>query len=97
MELHGIRLLVALGWVAAAFLYELGVTWDWAEVQLLARLGGYVPHKGRKPGKIALCRGLHRLYASMSTLTLLNDHIAEHGDLPPRIRALIQGRLPLQL
>lgn len=97
MEMHGIRLLVALAWVAAAFLYELGVTWDWAEVQLLARLGGYVPHKGRKPGKITLCRGLHRLYDSMSTLALLNDHISEHGDLPPRIRALIQGRLPLQL
>ncbi len=97
MDLHGIRLLVALGWLVAAFLYELGVTWDWAEVQLLARLGGYVPHKGRKPGKIALCRGLHRLYDSMSTVGLLNDYISEHGDLPPRIRALIQGRLPLQL
>ena len=97
MDLHGIRLLVALGWLAAAFLYELGVTWDWAEVQLLARLGGYVPHKGRKPGKIALCRGLHRLYDSMSTIGMLNDYISEHGDLPPRIRALIQGRLPLQL
>jgi hypothetical protein len=97
MDMHGIRLLVALGWLAAAFLYELGVTWDWAEVQLLARLGGYVPHKGRKPGKIALCRGLHRLYDSMSTIGMLNDYISEHGDLPPRIRALIQGRLPLQL
>lgn len=97
MEMHGIRLLVALGWVAAAFLYELGVTWDWAEVQLLARLGGYVPHKGRKPGKIALCRGLHRLYDSMSTIGMLNDYISEHGDLPPRIRALVHGRLPLQL
>jgi hypothetical protein len=97
MEMRGIRLLVTLAWVAAAFLYELGVTWDWAEVQLLARLGGYVPHKGRKPGKIALCRGLHRLYDSMSTINMLNDYVSEHGDLPPRIRALIQGRLPLQL
>lgn len=97
MELRGIRLLVALGWVAAAFLYELGVTWDWAEVQVLARLGGYVPHRGRTPGKIALCRGLHRLYDSMSTIALLQDYVNDHGDLPPRIRALIGGRLPLQL
>jgi len=97
MDLQAIRLLVALAWVAAAFLYELGVTWDWAEVQLLARLGGYVPHKGRKPGKIALCKGLQRLYESMATLALLNGYVAEHGDLPPRIAALIRGGLPLQL
>jgi hypothetical protein len=97
MDMHGIRLLVALAWVAAAFLYELGVTWDWAEIQLLARLGGYVPHKGRKPGKIALCRGLRRLYDGMSTVAVLNDYVTEYGDLPPRIRALVQGRLPLQL
>jgi len=96
LDLDAIRLLVALAWVAAGFLYELGVTWDWAEVQLLARLGGYVPHKGRKPGKIALCRGLQRLHDSMSTLALLNQYKAEHGDLPPRIKALIGGRLPLE-
>lgn len=96
LDLDAIRLLVALAWVAAGFLYELGVTWDWAEVQLLARLGGYVPHKGRKPGKIALCRGLQRLHDSMSTLALLSQYKAEHGDLPPRIKALIGGRLPLE-
>lgn len=96
LDLEAIRLLVALAWVAAAFLYELGVTWDWAEVQLLARLGGFVPHKGRKPGKIALCRGLQRLHDSMSTIALLNEYKAEHGDLPPRIKALIKGRLPLE-
>lgn len=35
-----VRRLVALGWVAAGFLYELGVTLEWAEVRLLTRLGG---------------------------------------------------------
>ena len=40
LNLTGIRTLLALGWVAAGFLYELGVTLDWEEVQLLARLGG---------------------------------------------------------
>jgi hypothetical protein len=96
LDLEAIRLLVALAWVAAAFLYELGVTWDWAELQLLARLGGFVPHKGRKPGKMALSRGLQRLHDSMSTIALLEDYKAEHGDLPPRIKALIKGRLPLE-
>ena len=96
MDLNAIRLLVALAWLAAGFLYELGVTWDWAEVQLLARLGGYVPHKGRKPGKIALCTGLQRLYESMATMSLLTGYVEEHGDLPPRIAAA-KGRLPIPL
>jgi hypothetical protein len=38
LDWQGIRTLVALGWVAAGFLFDLGVTFDWAEVQLLARL-----------------------------------------------------------
>ena len=95
MDLDAIRLLVALAWVAAAFLYELGVTWDWAEIQMLARLGGYVPHKGRRPGKITLCRGLQRLYECMATLAFLTQYVEQHGDLPPRIAALVQGSLHL--
>jgi len=96
-DLEAIRVLVALAWVAAAFLYEMGVTWDWVEVQLLARLGGYVPHKGRKPGKQALCRGLQRLYESFATLAFLEAYKAEHGDLPPRIKALVKGLAPAPL
>jgi hypothetical protein len=96
LDLAAIRLLVALAWVAAAFLYELGATWDTAEVQLLARLGGYVPHKGRKPGKIALSRGLQRLSDAMSTMAYLKQYKAEHGDLPPRIKAIIKEWLPLE-
>jgi hypothetical protein len=37
LDLRGIGTLVAMAWVAAGFLYELGVTLEWAEVQLLAR------------------------------------------------------------
>jgi hypothetical protein len=40
LDLEGIRTLLALAWVAAGFLYELGVTLEWEEVRLLARLGG---------------------------------------------------------
>ena len=57
LDLRGIRTLVALAWVAAGFLSQLGVTLEWAEVQLLAKLGGWVPHKDRRPGKITLMRG----------------------------------------
>jgi len=40
LTLAAVRTLVALGWVAAGFLYELGVTLEWAEVRRLTRLGG---------------------------------------------------------
>lgn len=39
LDLAGIRMLVALAWVAAGFLYQLGVTLQWESVQVLARLG----------------------------------------------------------
>ena len=41
LDLRGIRTLVALRWVAAGFLYELGVTLQWEELRLLAGLGGW--------------------------------------------------------
>jgi len=89
LSLAAVRLLVALGWIAAGFLYELGVTWDWAEVQLLARLGGWEKHKNRRPGKFVITRGLRRLLDVMSVEAILHDHIAAHGQLPPRIAALL--------
>src|SRR5260370_22192960 len=45
LDLRGIRTLVALTWVAAGVLYQMVVTFDWIEVQLLAKLGGWGPHK----------------------------------------------------
>ena len=38
LDLEGIRILLVLAWIAAGFLYELGVTLEWEEVRLLARL-----------------------------------------------------------
>lgn len=40
MDITGIRTPVALSWVAAPFLYELGGTLVWPEAQLVAQLGG---------------------------------------------------------
>jgi len=93
LDLEGIRTLVAMAWIAAGFLYELGVTLEWPEVRLLARMGGWVPHKNRPPGKIVITRGLSRLIEWMTTEAFLNQYIAEHGGLPPRIAAFI-GRKP---
>jgi hypothetical protein len=94
LDLAGVRTLVALAWVAAGFLYELGVTLEWAEVWLLARLGGWVPHKDRQPGKITLTRGLRRLLELRATEAILQAYVAEHGHLPPKIEALLGGWHP---
>jgi hypothetical protein len=94
LDLEGVRTLVALAWVAAGFLYELGVTLEWADVYLLARLGGWVPHKDRKPGKITLTRGLRRLLEMLTTEALLTAYYREHGTFPPKITALLRGWQP---
>lgn len=87
LDLEGIRTLVALGWVAAGFLFNLSVSFEWEEVQLLAKLGGWEPHKDRTPGKITLLRGLRRLLEMLSTQTMLSDYAAAHRGLPPNIAA----------
>lgn len=89
LDLAAIRLLVALGWVAAGFLYELGVTWEWVEIELLAKLGGWEKRQNRPPGKVIIAQGLRRLLDVMAVEAVLNDHITTHGHLPPRIAALL--------
>jgi hypothetical protein len=95
LDLEGIRTLLALAWVAAGFLYELGVTLEWEEVRLLARLGGWVERKDNPPGKIVLTRGLRRLMNMLHTQAFLDRYRQEHGALPPRIAAWI-GEIPPQ-
>jgi hypothetical protein len=92
LDYEAVRLLVALGWVAAGFLFDLGVTLEWGEVRLLRRLGGGEERPTRPPGKIVLMRGLRRLLDHLATAAILNDEERRHG-LPPRIAALL-GRLP---
>jgi hypothetical protein len=91
LDPRGIRTLVALGWVAAGFLFDLGVTFDWVEVQLLAKLGGWEPHKGRTPGKITLQRGLGRLLEMLATQAMLSSYVTEHQGLPPKIAAFLHS------
>jgi hypothetical protein len=86
---EAVRTLVALGWVAAGFLYELGVTLEWAEVRLLTRLGGGEVRPNRPPGKLVLARGLRRLLDLFATEAILADEVRQHGSLPPRIAALL--------
>lgn len=89
-----VRLLVALGWVATGFLFELGATLEWGEVRLLRRLGGGEDRPNRPPGKIVLTRGLRRLLDYLAMEAILADEQRRHGGLPPRIAAML-GRSPL--
>jgi hypothetical protein len=95
LDLEGIRTLLALAWVAAGFLYELGVSLEWEEVRLLARLGGWAERRDNPPGKIVLTRGLRRLMDMLMTQAFLDRYRQEHGALPPRIAAWI-GQPPSQ-
>jgi hypothetical protein len=97
LDLQGIRTLLALAWVAAGFLYELGVTLEWEEVRLLARLGGWAEREDNPPGKIVLTRGLRRLMDMLSTQAFLDRYRQQHGALPPRIAAWVGAPLPHQL
>ena len=90
---EAVRVLVALGWVAAGFLFDLGVTLAWDEVRLLRRLGGGEDRPNRPPGKIVLTRGLRRLLDYLALEAILADEERRHGGLPPRIAAML-GRTP---
>jgi hypothetical protein len=94
LDWQALQTLVALAWVTAGFLYQMGVTFQWAEVQLLAKLGGWEPHKDRKPGKITLMRGLSRLVEMLATQAVLSRYASEHQGLPPNITALLHGWQP---
>jgi hypothetical protein len=86
---EAIQRLVAYGWVAAGFLFHLGLTLEQPELRLLAYLGGWEERKNRPPGKQVLTRGLRRLIDQATTETILRKHIEEHGDLPPFIKRLL--------
>src|SRR5262245_25635147 len=94
LDLEGIRTLVALAWVAAGFLYQLGVTLEWEAVQLLAKLGGWEVRADRRPGKITLTRGLRRLMELVTTDAILKAYYREHGPFPPQIAAFLHGWRP---
>lgn len=57
-------------------------------------LGGWEPHKDRKPGKITLMRGLRRLVEMLATQAVLSRYASEHQGLPPNITAFLQGWSP---
>jgi hypothetical protein len=97
LDLEGIRTLLALAWVAAGFLYELGVTLESEALRLVARLGGWAERKDNPPGKIVLTRGLHRLMDMLTTQAVLDQYRQQHGALPPSIAAWLGETLPQEL
>ncbi len=94
LDLEGIRMLVALAWVAAGFLYQMGVTLQWESVYLLAKLGGWEPRPNRPPGKLTLTRGLRRLLDLLTTNAFLQAYYRDHGPFPPDLAAFLHGWRP---
>ncbi len=94
LDWQALQTLVALAWVTAGFLYHMGVTFEWEEVQLIAKLGGWEPHKDRQPGKITLMRGLRRLIDLLATQAILTQFVTQHEALPPNLAAFLQGWTP---
>lgn len=94
LDLTGIRILVALAWVAAAFLYDVGVSLTDDTIQLLAKLGGWECRPNRPPGKITLTRGLRRLVDLLTTETWLQTYYREQGPFPPQFTAFLHGWKP---
>jgi hypothetical protein len=94
LDLDGIRTLVALAWVAAGFLYDLGIGLDNQTVQVLARLGGWEARPDRPPGKITLTRGLRRLVDMLTTDAWLQAYYRDHGPFPPGLAAFLHGWCP---
>lgn len=88
MGLADVQTLSALGWVAAAFLYELGVGLDGPAVRLLVRLAGGELRANRPPGKAVLTRGLRRLLDHFVTDAFLRRERGR-GPLPPQIAAFL--------
>jgi hypothetical protein len=88
LDFEAVRNLVALAWVAAGFLFHLGLTLDEPEVRLLAILGGWEERQDRPPGKIILSRGLRRLLDKYATDALLRQYKSEHGDLPAFVKKM---------
>lgn len=89
LSFEAVRRLVAYGWVAAGFLFHLGLTLEQPEVRLLAVLGGWEERKNRPPGKQVITRGLRRLIDQAASEAILLKHAEEHGDLPPFVKRLL--------
>lgn len=92
LDFQAIRTLVACAWVAAGFLFALGLTLNHEEVRLLARLGGWDERPNRPPGKLILTRGLRRLLDLLATQAILLDYLATEQVLPPFIHHLLAAR-----
>lgn len=87
LDYEALRTLVALAWLAAAFIFDLGATLERPEVLFLATLGGWTPGKA-KPGKAALCKGLARL-----SHHLVLEHLAKDPANAASLRRLTHDLL----
>lgn len=91
LHFEHIQTLSALGWIAAGFLYELGIGLEEPAITLLVRLAGGEVRPNRPPGKTILTRGLRRLLDYFVVDDFLNRE-RQKGPLPPQIAAFLRER-----
>lgn len=84
-EMPALMRVRTLGWVVAGFLYELSVTLEWPEIQLLGRLGGWPP----RPDRPRQDAPYPRSPAPARTEAILSNEVRRNGPLPPRIAAFL--------
>ncbi len=89
LDFEPVRNLVAYAWVAAGYLFHLGLTLQQPVVRLLAILGGWEERPNRPQGKQLITRGLRRLIDQAATEAILHKHLEEQGDLPPFVKRLL--------
>lgn len=81
LEFEGFKRLVAFAWVAAAFVFNLGVRLEFSVVQRLALLGGWVPRPSERPGRRVLCLGLSRVLNALLVAGFSDRMRGEHDVL----------------
>lgn len=91
LKFEAVKNLMALGCVAAQYLYHKVASMDWPEIKLLAKLGGYVTKKNTKPGIRTITWGLQKIIDKLLADIVLEQYIKENGALPKKIQDMLMG------
>ncbi len=91
LNFEHVQTLSALGWIAAGFLYELGLGLEEPAINFLIRLAGGEVRPNRPPGRTILTRGLRRLLDHFVVDDFLHRE-RQKGPLPPQIAVLLRER-----
>jgi len=93
LDWQALQTLVALAWITAGFLYQMGVTFQWEEVQLIAMLGAGSPQRSGT-GEDDYHARLASLDRYAGNTSGASRYASQHQGLPPNLTAFLQGWPP---